>query len=125
MVNDIAPGDRSLSDVWQDILGNVNEIVRSEVRLAKIRIQEEVAKAKSSALLLGAGMAAAVFATLFLLLMIVYALALIMPSWAAALIVAATLAVVASLMLTAGLRRFKQIHPLPERTIENIKENIE
>ena len=44
----------------------------------------------------------AIFAILFLLLTIVYALALVMPSWAAALIVGAALAVVASLMLMSG-----------------------
>ena len=121
----MAAGDRSLSDVFQDIIRNVQEIVRSEVRLAKTEIREEAAKAKSSTLLLGAGVVTAIFAMLFLLLMIVYALALVMPSWAAALIVGAVLAVVASVMLTAGIRRFKQIHPTPERTVETIKENVE
>ena len=108
--------DRSFSDVFQDILHNVQEIVRSEVRLAKTEIGEEAIKAKSSAILLGGGALTAIFAVLFLLLTLVYALALVMPSWAAALIVGAALAIVAALMLTAGLRRFKQIHPTPERT---------
>ena len=67
----------------------------------------------------------AIFAIFFLLLMIVYALALVVPSWAAALIVGAALAVVASVMLMAGVGRFKQIHPTPERTVETIKENVE
>ncbi|HTF62901.1 MAG TPA: phage holin family protein [Edaphobacter sp.] len=121
----MAAGDRSLSDVLQDIIRNVQEIVRSEVRLAKTEIREEAAKARSSTLLLAAGAVTAIFAIVFLLLMIVYALTLVMPSWAAALIVGTILAVVASVMLTAGVRRFKQIHPTPERTIETIKENVE
>ena len=75
--------------------------------------------------MLGAGAVTAIFAVLFLLLTAVYALALVMPSWAAALIVGAALAVVATLMLTTGLKRFKQIHPTPERTVETIKENVE
>jgi uncharacterized membrane protein YqjE len=45
----MAGGDRSLSDVLQDILRNVQEMVRSEVRLAKTEIREEAVKAKSSA----------------------------------------------------------------------------
>jgi uncharacterized membrane protein YqjE len=121
----MAAGNRSFSDVLQDVVSNVQEIVRSEVRLAKTEIREEVAKAKSSALLLGAGAVTVIFATLFLLLVIVYALALVMPSWAAALIVGAALAVVASVMLTAGIKRFKQIHPIPARTVQIIKENVE
>jgi hypothetical protein len=39
--------------VIQDILRNVQEIVRAEVRLAKTEMQEEAGKAKSSAMLLG------------------------------------------------------------------------
>jgi|ERR1019366_4140718 uncharacterized membrane protein YqjE len=121
----MAAEDRSLSDVLQDVIRNVQEIVRSEVRLAKTEIREEAAKAKSPTLLLGAGALTAIFAILFLLLMIVYALALVMPSWAAALIVGAALAVVAGVTLSAGIRRFKLIHPTPERTVETIKENVE
>jgi uncharacterized membrane protein YqjE len=121
----MAAGDRSLSDVLQDIIRNVQEIVRSEVRLAKTEIREEAVKAKSSMLLLGVGGVTALFAMLFLLVTIVYALALVMPSWAAALIVGTVLAVVASVVLMAGMKRFKQIHPTPERTVETIKENVE
>ena len=75
----MAAGDRSLSDVFQDIVRNVQEIVRSEVRLAKTEIREEAARAKSPTLWLGAGVVTAIFAMLFLLLMTVYALALVMP----------------------------------------------
>jgi len=121
----MAAGDRSLSGVLQDIIRNVQEIVRSEVRLAKTEILEEAAKAKSSTLLLGAGAVTAIFAMFFFLLMIVYALALVVPSWAAALIVGAALAMAASLILRAGVSRFKHIHPTPERTVETIKENVE
>jgi uncharacterized membrane protein YqjE len=121
----MSTGERSLSDVLQNIIRNVQEIMRSEVRLAKTEILEEATKAKSATLWLGAGAVIAIFAIFFLLLMIVYALALLMPSWAAALIVGVALAVAASVMLIAGARRFKQIHPTPERTVETIKENVE
>jgi uncharacterized membrane protein YqjE len=119
------PMERSFSDVLQDIVRNVQEIVRSEVRLAKTEIREEAVKAKSSVAMLGAGAVAAIFAVLFLLLTIVYALALVVPSWAAALIVGAGLAIAAGVMLMTGIKQFKQIHPRPERTVESIKENIE
>ena len=121
----MAIADRSFSDVFQDIIRNAQEMVRSEVRLAKTEIREEVVKAKSSLGLLGAGAVTAIFAILFLLLMIFFALVLVMPAWAAALILGASLAVVASVMLTMGVTRFKQIHATPERTVETIKENIE
>ena len=119
-----AAGNRGLSDVLQDIVRNVQEIVRSEVRLAKTEFREEAAKAKDSGILLAVGAVTGIFAILFLLLTMVYALALVMPNWAAALIVGAALAIVTSILLTVGLKRFKRIHPTPEHTVESIKENV-
>ena len=121
----MAAGDRSLSDILQDAIRNVQEIVRSEVRLAKTEIRDEAAKAKSSTLLLGAGAVTAVLAVLFLLFAGVYALALVIPMWAASLITGATLAVVASIVLAGGMKRFKQLHLTPERTVKTLKENVE
>ena len=40
--------ERSFADVFQDIVRNIQEIVRSEVRLAKTEIRDEAAKAKSA-----------------------------------------------------------------------------
>jgi len=117
--------ERSFSEVVQAILGNVQEIVRSEVRLAKAEIGEEAVKAKSSAALLGAGTITAIYAIFFLLLMAVYALSLVMPNWAAALTVGAILAGLAALLLTAGVGRYKKVHLNAERTVETIKENVE
>ncbi|HEY6389952.1 MAG TPA: phage holin family protein [Bryobacteraceae bacterium] len=117
--------DRSLTEVLQSIVRNVQEIVRSEVRLAKTELIQEAAKAKSAGMLLGAGAVAGIFAALFFLLMTVYALTRVMPDWAAALTVAAALAIAAGVMLNSGVKRFKQIHPTPERTVETIKENVE
>ena len=56
----MAAGDRSLSEVLQDIIHNVQEIVRSEVRLAETEIREEAAKAKSSTLWITAGAVTAI-----------------------------------------------------------------
>jgi uncharacterized membrane protein YqjE len=117
--------ERSFSDLFQDIVRDLQEIVRSEVRLAKTEIRDEAVKTKAALLLLAAGAMASTFAVLFLLLTIVYALSRIMPDWAAALIVGAALAATAGVLLNVGLKRFKQIHPTPERTVETIKENVQ
>ena len=39
--------ERSVSDVFQDILRNLQEMVRSEIRLAKVEIRGEVKRARS------------------------------------------------------------------------------
>ena len=117
--------ERSVSEVFQDIVRNVQEIVRSEVRLAKTEIREEAVKAQSSGLLIAVGSLTAGFSILFLLLTIVYALSLVMPNWAAALLVGAALAIAAAATISGGIKRFKQIHPTPERTVKTLKEDLE
>ena len=47
--------ERSVSDVLQDIFGNVQDIVRSEVRLAQAEIKTEAAKTARAAKSLIAG----------------------------------------------------------------------
>ncbi len=121
----MSANERSISDVFQDIIRNIQEIVRSEVRLVKIEIRDETLKAKSAGLLIGAGAVTAIFAALFLLLTIVYALSIVLPSWAAALIVGVALAIAAAGTLSAGVKLFKRIHAKPERTVETLKENIQ
>jgi len=118
-------GERSFAEVFQDIVRNLQEIIRSEVRLAKTEVREEIGKARTAGVLVGGGAVSGIFATFFVLLTIVYALTRVMPDWAAALVVAVLLAVVAGVTLMAGLKRFKQVHPTPERTIESVKENVE
>ncbi len=118
----MALGDRSFAEILRDAMCNLQEIVRSEVRLARTEFMDEAARAKSSVVFLIAGAVIALFAALFLLLTIVFALALVMPLWAATLIAGTTLALAASLTLTAGVKRFQQRRPAFERTVESLKE---
>ena len=120
----MAVGERSITDVLQDIVGNVQDIVRSEVRLAKSEMVVELAKVKTAAPMLIVGSVAGLLAALFLTWTIVYALAFVVPMWAAALIVTALLAIVGGMTATAGLKILKRVNP-PERTIASVKENVQ
>ena len=117
--------ERSVSDVVQDILRNVQEILRSEVRLAKAEIRHEATKAAASALWLTVGVVGVLSAWMFLLWTAAYALATILPMWAATLVIAVAMAAAGGVLIAAGLRRFTHITPMPERTIESLKENLE
>src|SRR4029453_19534473 len=66
--------ERSVSDVFQDILRNLQEMVRSEIRLAKVEIRGEVKRAVSSGVWIAAGGVAATSAWIFLLWTLAYAL---------------------------------------------------
>ena len=116
---------RSVSEVFQDILRNVQDILRSEVRLAKAEIRQEATQAATAALWMTIGVVGLLSAWMFLLWTAVYALAAVLPIWAATLVVAVTTAAAGGLVITAGLRRFTRIKPMPERTIESLQENLE
>jgi len=118
-------GERSFTEVLQDIVRNIQEILRSEIRLAKTEMGQELVKTKSAGALLGGGAVAALFATFFLLLAIVYGLTRVMPDWAAALVIAAVMGIAAAVALAAGKKQFNQVHAAPEKTIQNVKENVE
>ena len=117
--------ERSVSGVLQDILRNLQEMVRSEVRLAKVEMRGEVRQAVSSSVWIAAGAVGAVSAWIFLLWACVYALATRMPMWCATLVVAVVVAVVAVVLIKEGIRRVKPIQPIPQRTVESVKENFE
>ena len=117
--------DRSVSDVLQDIVRNVQDILRSEVRLAKAEIRQEATKAASSALWVTFGLVGVLSAWMFLLWTAAYALSTILPMWAATLVIAVAMAAVGGALIAAGFRRFARVTPMPERTIESLKENFE
>ena len=74
----MAAGIRSIPEILHDVLANIQDIVRAEVHLAKAELGEELTRARSAGLLLGAGAVAAIFSALFLLLACVYALGRVM-----------------------------------------------
>lgn len=117
--------ERSVSDVLQDILRNLQDMVRSEIRLAKVEIRDEGRRAASSGIWLGAGAVAAVSAWIFLLWTLAYALGTRMPMWAATLLVALAMAAASGVLIRNGIGRLKRVQPIPERTVESVKETLE
>jgi hypothetical protein len=109
----------------QDILRDLQDMLRSEIRLVKVEIREEVRRTVSSSVWIAAGAAGAVSAWIFLLWTLVFALATRMPMWVATLVVAVVMGAAAAVLITGGIRRAKHIQPIPERTVESVKENLE
>jgi len=116
-------GDRSAADLVRDIISNVQEMVRSEVKLAKAEFREETTKTLSGAKKMGIAAGAGVFALTFVLWSIALLLTRVVPDWVATLLVGLVLGAVAGVLYSKAR---SEIHiPTPEKTIENVKENVE
>lgn len=120
-----AGGSGSIAELLQGIVGNVQGIIRSEVRLAKTEIREDVTTAGRAAGMLAVGAVLGIYAVGLLLLTIIYALNGPLPDWLAALIVFAVVAIAAAVLVKVGLDRIKTVTPKPEQTIDSIKEDVQ
>ena len=117
--------ERSMGRVLSDIVGDLQGIVRDEVRLARAEIKEELASARRGAMLLTGGALVLVLSVGLILLALVYALATVWPAWAAALTVAGLAGIVGAGLLTAGRRAFTAVVLAPPRTASTVRENIQ
>ena len=115
--------DRPISALLHDIVGNIQDIIRSELRMARTELGEQLGKSRSAAILLGVGVLLLSFSVLFVLLAIVYALSLVIAGWAAALIVGAAVGLFAALCCSLGIRKFKALRAAP-KTAESLKEDV-
>jgi uncharacterized membrane protein YqjE len=120
----MATADRPISMVLNDIVGNVQDIVHSEMRLAKTELGEELGKSRSAAILVAAGGLLLAFSVLFVLLAVFYALSVVVTIWLAALIVAAAVAAIAAICIRAGIARFRKVRAIP-KTAASVKETVE
>lgn len=115
--------ERTIFAVVQEIIHDTQDILRSEIRLAATEVREELVKARSASVLVAAGVLGAIFMVLFALLTCVFALALVIPMWAATLCVAVAVGVVGIGTVSAGIRRFKAIRAVP-KSVATMKETF-
>jgi protein-S-isoprenylcysteine O-methyltransferase Ste14 len=116
---------RSIPELLQAIADNLQEIIRSEFRLAKTEISEKATKASKPAATLGTGLLLGFYAVGFLLLALVYGLSTVVPAWLGALIVGFALAGVAAAMINASSKKLKKIKAVPDKTIATLEENVQ
>jgi uncharacterized membrane protein YqjE len=116
---------RSVPEVLQDIVANLQKIVRSEFLLAKTEIKEEATQTAKPAAIFGLGLVFGIYGMGFLLLGVVYALTLVMSVWLAALLVGTSLALVALALMSSSGKKLKRINPTPDKTIQSLEENVQ
>jgi uncharacterized membrane protein YqjE len=114
-----------MAAVLQDIVGNVQQIVGAEIRLAKIEARQEVEKATRSVALLSVGGTIAALALALVLLACVYALSMVVAPWGAALIVAGAAGAIGGVLMAAGMKQMRRVVVAPPKTVATMKENLQ
>ena len=94
-----ASRQRSVAEVLADALGNLQDILRAEIRLAHVQARAELRTFRSAGALMVVGVLGGLLSALFLLFAIVAALSLVISLWAAALLVAIVMAVMCAVLL--------------------------
>lgn len=115
----------SVGELVREVAGDLSNLMRKELELAKAEVKEEVGKgAKGAGMLGGAGLAG-YFVALFLSLALMWALASVIPTGWAALVVAVLWAIVGAVLFVAGRKKLREVNPKPEQTLETLKEDVQ
>ncbi len=115
-------GGRGFGELFSEFMEQGRRLVRAEVALARAELKAEAKKASAGAGLLAGGGVVLFLGAMTFVAFLVAALAVVMPVWASALIVAVLLLAVGGAVAWAGLGRLKRIHG-PQRTIQTLKED--
>lgn len=116
---------RSLFGLIADLPRLLADLVKDELERLK---REMLAKVKHAGIAVGLFVAAALFAFFLMAVLIAAAilgLAVVLPGWAAALIVAGLLLVIVAILVGIGVAQVKQgMPPAPIETITSVKKDV-
>jgi len=117
--------EATIPHLLREIVADTQEMIRSEIRLAKAEVSEQLPTVKRISKTGLPGAVLVFYAVGFLLLACVYALEMALPAWLSALVVAVVVGIMAAILLGAAYRNAKLVNAKPERTIHSMKENVQ
>lgn len=118
--------ERPIGEVARELTRDLSLLVQQEVELAKTEMAEKGRVAAPGLGMIGAAGLAGLMAAGALTACAVIVLAIFLPEWLSALIVGAVLAAAAYVLAIRGKERVEEAgSPVPEQTIESVKEDVE
>ncbi|ODA72640.1 phage holin family protein [Streptomyces sp. AVP053U2] len=118
--------EHSVGELIGQATEQVSRLVRQEVALAKVELAEKGRRAGIGGGMLGGAGAFAYAGLLAAAFTGGAALSLVLPVWAAALIVTAVLFVIAGVLALVGRGQLRKATPAtPERTLDSVKADVE
>ena len=118
--------DRPVGELFQQLSTQTATLVRQEIKLAQLELQEKGKRAGLGAGMFGGAGLVALYGVGALVAAAVLALATAVDPWLAALIVAAVLLLVAGVLALSGKRQVKQATPpVPEQALESVQRDVD
>jgi hypothetical protein len=116
--------EKSLGDLFSDLAADTGSLVRQEVALAQAELTYKATKLGKGVGFLVIGGAVAYVAVLALTAAVIIGLSNFIPAWLAALAVALVIGIAAYFLISSAITRLRSTSPVPEETIETIKEDV-
>ena len=117
--------ERPTGELLKQLTDQTTRLVRQEIELAKLELQEKGKKAGVGAGMFGGAAALGLYALGALTATIILALATFLPGWVAALIVAVVYGAIAGILALRGRSQVKEATPpMPEQAVETTKEDV-
>ena len=116
--------DRSLSELLSQVTGELGELFRKEVELAKVETSEQVSRAVKAGAMLGAAGVVAFLAAMLLAWAAAWGLAEVIPTGLSFLAIGLLCLVVAGICAMQGKKKVAQIRP-PQQTVETLKQDVQ
>jgi uncharacterized membrane protein YqjE len=125
-VADRGQGEQSVAELVQQVSQQTATLVRQEIRLAQVELQQKGKRAGIGAGMFGGSGIVALFAVGALIAALIALLATAVDTWVAALIVAAALGLVAGALALLGKKQIQQATPpTPERAVESVRDDLD
>ena len=118
--------ERPIGEVAKNLISDLSLLLRQEIELAKAEMAQKARTAAPGLGMFGGAGVVALCAAGALTAFLVLVFSLFLPDWAAALIVGVAMAAVAFVLIRQGKERIADAgKPVPEQTIETVKEDVE
>jgi hypothetical protein len=118
--------DRPIGDLVKQLAGQTSTLVRQEIDLAKAEMSQKAGVAGKGAGMFSGAAVVGLLAAGALTACLILALSEVVPDWLAALIVALVLGAIAAVLALQGRNRIRAATPpVPEKTVETLKEDVE
>jgi len=117
--------DASTGELISRLTEQTSTLIRDEMRLAQAELSAKAKHAGTGLGMFGAGGLFALLGSGAAVATVILALALVLPPWAAALIVTVVLFIIAAVVALMGKKQVEQAKPNPERTMANVKQDVQ